>query len=156
MRKRSKYRPKGVIPDTMRWIKTGMTLLAATGELTTLKIKNHAAMEALRKGDGTFQDVDVVVSALNIADAMANGGEIGKDYSAEIRAGQDAVFAMAQRGSTNGGRFLFTGPELTAINLAMEVHDAQLDIATVDDVQAAIFVVKRMQSTGRTRAVQVA
>lgn len=155
MRKRSKYRPKGVRLDTMAWLKQGMTPLAkADDQAVMLKIKNHQALEALRRGEGTLDDCDTVISALNIADAMACGGELGDEYARDIRAGQEALFNMAQRGYDNGGRFLFTGPELTAVNLAMEVHDAQLDICTISDVEAAIYIVERMRREGRTRKIQ--
>lgn len=51
MRKRSKYRPKEVRLDVMTWVINGMRPVTdATDEILTLRIKNHMAMETLRKG----------------------------------------------------------------------------------------------------------
>jgi hypothetical protein len=78
--------------------------------------------------------------------------ELGADWRTEIRAAQDALFAMAQRGVATG-RWLFTGPELTAVNLAMELHDAQLDACTVDELQKAIELSKRIIRAGKARVI---
>lgn len=50
MRKRSKYRPKGVIFDTMNHVLSGMKIVGAIGAGTTLKIKNHDALDKVRRG----------------------------------------------------------------------------------------------------------
>lgn len=53
MRKRSKYRPKGVRLDVMTWVINGMRPVTdAADEILTLRIKNHMAMDTLRKGGG--------------------------------------------------------------------------------------------------------
>ena len=148
---RRKYRPKGVIVDTMDWVKKGMTRLEAIDDqLIKLKIKNHDALDTIRRGQGTFKEMDVLVSALNIADALATAGEIGEEYADEIRAGQNAFAECALRG-LRGGRYVFTGPELTAVNLAMEIHDSQLDICTVSDIEAAMATVQYMHRAGKAR-----
>ena len=43
--------------------------------------------------------------------------------------------------------------EITALNLAMEVHDAQLEVATVAEVQEAIGIVARAYKMGAVRVV---
>lgn len=139
MRKRSKYKPKGVRLDVMAWIKSGMLKAADVGGgsiITQTRIKNHISIEALRKGQATKDDMDAIITAFNVTEALAVKG-IGADYKAEIRAGQDAVYAVGVRGKSIN-RFVTTGPELTAINTAMEVHDAQLDICTVAELEDAL------------------
>ena len=139
MRKRSKYRPKGLIVDTMRHVMSGMKKVGSISAGTTLKIKNHTALESVRRGVGTREDLDVLIGAFNITEALAMM-KIGDDWRNEIRAAQDALLAMGRRGAETG-KFILRGPELTSFNLAMEIHDAQLDACTVSELEKAIDIV---------------
>ena len=38
-------------------------------------------------------------------------------------------------------RFAFTGPEMTAVKLVMDLHDAQLDDCSVKEMEQALFIV---------------
>ncbi len=156
MRKRSKYRPKGVRIDSVNWVVAGLKPLAAVeGEAVKLKIVNHDALEQMRQGQGTRQTVDTLIEAMNMTEALLSTANLGTDWSAEIRAGQDALFTMSRRAIAKGaqGRFVFTGPELVAINLAMEIHDAQLDACTVAQLERAIEFVRKVVSTGNARRI---
>ena len=79
--------------------------------------------------------------------------EFGKDWSAEIRAGQDALLAVARRGLARG-RFVCRAEELVAINLILEIHDAQLDQSTVQDMERALEIVEKDQKHGKARSVK--
>jgi hypothetical protein len=140
MRKRSKYRPKGLIYDTMLYVTGGMKVVGEISAGTTLKIKNHAALESVRCGTGTRDDIDVLIAAFNITEALALQS-IGEDWKDEIRAAQDALLAVGRRG-VETGKFILRGPELTSFNLAMEIHDAQLDACTVAELEKAIAFVE--------------
>lgn len=153
MRKRSNYRPKGVIMDTMRWLKQGMTLMSAHPAAVDLRIKNHACLTALTRGEGQPHDIDVMISALNITEALAML-RIGTEYKAEILAAQNALLTMTRRGIELGNRFLFTGPELTAVNLGMEIHDAQLDACTVAELEQAIQIVESVIKQNLARRIE--
>ena len=137
MRKRSKYKPRQIIPDTMTWVRASLKKVDEISAGTTLKIRNHDAVNNLRLGAATRRDIDAIIDALNITEALANRG-MGEDWKPEIRAGQDAVLALARRGVANGFRFIARGPELVALNLAMEVHDAQLETVTVKQLETAM------------------
>ncbi len=137
MRKRSKYRPKPIIPDTMTWVRAGMKKVDEISAGTTLKIRNHDAMNNLRMGTAARRDIDALIDAMNITEALANRG-IGADWKPEIRAAQDAILDLARRGLTRGFRFVARGPELVALNLVMEIHDAQLEVVTVKQLETAM------------------
>lgn len=137
MRKRSKYRPKPIIPDTMTWVRAGMKKVGDISAGTTLKIRNHDAMNNLRLGQAKRHDVDALIDAMNIAEALANRG-IGDDWKPEIRAAQDAMLALARRGVMKDMRFIARGEELKAMNLCMEIHDAQLEVVTVKQLETAM------------------
>ena len=138
MKKRSAYRPREVLLDPLHYILSGFRQVAQDSDhITTQRIKNHAAILAVRTGKATFDDVDALLSAFNIAEALASLGQ-GADWLPEIRAAQDAMRAAGER-----PKYLFNGPELTAVNLGMEVHDAQLDDpkTTIALMQKALEIV---------------
>jgi hypothetical protein len=137
MRKRSKYKPRQIIPDTMTWVRAGLKKVDEISAGTTLKIRNHDAMNNLRLGVAARFDIDALIDAANITEALANRG-IGEDWRLEIRAGQDAILALARRGVANNFRFVAKGPELVALNLLIEVHDAQLETVTVKQLETAM------------------
>lgn len=137
MRKRSKYRPKPIIPDTMTWVRAGMKKVDAISAGTTLKIRNYDAMDLLRKGQATRREIDALIDAMNVAEALANRG-CGNDWAAEIRTAQDSLLTLARRGVANDMRFIVKGEELKALNLGMEIHTAQLEAVTVKELETAM------------------
>lgn len=151
MRKRSKYRPRGVIYDTLNYVVSGMKVVGEMSSGTTLKIKNHAALEQVRQGLGTREDIDVLICAFNITEALALM-RIGDDWKDEIRAAQDALLAVGRRG-VETGKFILRGPELTSFNLAMEIHDAQLDACTVAELERAIAFVETAVRNKQARPI---
>lgn len=151
MRKRSKYRPRGLIMDTMTYVSSGFKKVGSISAGTTLKIKNHAALESVRKGEGTREDIDVLIAAFNITEALAMM-RIGDDWKDEIRAAQDALLAVGRRG-VETGKFILRGPELTTFNLAMEIHDAQLDACTVAELEKAIDIVDSIVRAKQARPI---
>jgi hypothetical protein len=141
MRKRSKYKPRQVFPDPVAWVISGFKPMREHKESVGLKIKHHQALLDFTQGNGDKDQVDVLIAAINMAEALyIINPELGKDYESEIKAAQDAIFYMARRG-LDKGRFLFTGPELQAINMGIEIHDAQLDACTISELEQAIKVV---------------
>lgn len=142
MRKKSKYKPKGVRLDAVNWVLAGMRKV---GTLPTagvgLKLKNHEALDSIMKGQGTRAHVDVLIHAVNMAEALIRiRDDLGADWATEIRAAQDAIFTMAKRG-VEKNRFAFTGPEMTAVRVVMDVHDAQLDDCSVKEMEKALDLV---------------
>jgi hypothetical protein len=154
MKKKSKYKPKGVRFDNMSWIISGMKKV---GTLPTagvaLKLKNHEALDSILTGQGTKEHVDVLISSVNMAEAMTRiRDDLGRDWAEEIRAAQDAVYSMGVRGYEKGS-FLFTGPEMTAVKLIMDLHDSQLDDCTVREMEQALFIVEEELRLRKARAI---
>lgn len=154
MRKKSKYKPKGVRTDNMTWVMSSIKPFKEISAGTDLRIKNHDAMDKLRRGVADKADMDVLIGAANMCEGyMRLRDEFGKDWSAEIRAGQDALLAVARRG-LDSNRFVCKAPELVAINLILEIHDAQLDQSTVQDMERALEIVEKDQKHGKARSVK--
>jgi len=142
MKKKSKYKPRGIRLDNLSWIVAGMKKV---GTLPTagvaLKLKNHNSLNMILMGNGTREHVDVLIAAVNMSEALIRiRDELGVDWKDEIRAAQDAIYTMGKRGIEKNS-FLFTGPEMTAVKLVMDLHDAQLDECSVKDMEQALFIV---------------
>jgi hypothetical protein len=143
MRKKSNYKPRGVRYDNMSWVMAGFKKV---GSLPTagvvLKLKNHEALDSILKGQGTRAHVDILIAAVNMSEAFIRvRDELGKDWEKEIKAAQDAIYTMGKRG-VEKNRFAFTGPEMTAVKLVMDLHDAQLDDCSVREMEQALFIVE--------------
>jgi hypothetical protein len=154
MKKKSKYKPRGVRYDNMSWIIAGMKKV---GTLPTagvaLKLKNHEALDSILKGQGTKEHVDLLISAVNMSEALIRvRDDLGRDWADEIRAAQDAVYAMGVRGYEKGS-FLFTGPEMAAMKLVMDLHDTQLDHCSVKEMEQALFIVEEELRMRKARAI---
>ena len=140
MRKRSKYKPKPVHPNPLGYVLDSITPVSQHDSyLVDLKIKNHGALTALTKGVATRKDIDTLIQAVNMVEALYRLG-FGRDYFPEVRAGLDALYEMGVRGAESG-RFVLKASEMDALNVVMELHDAQMDAITVRDMDAAIALV---------------
>lgn len=143
MKKKSKYKPRGVRYDNLTWIVAGFKKV---GTLPTagvaLKLKNHEALDSILKGQGTREHVDILISAVNMSEALIRiRDDLGKDWATEIRAAQDAIYIMGKRGVEKES-FVFTGPEMTAVKLVMDLHDVQLDDCTVREMEQGLSIVE--------------
>jgi len=154
MRKRSKYRPKGVFPDPVSWVLAGMKPFTSVSLSADLRIKNHDAMDILRRGDATVATIDVLIGAFNMCEAyIMLRPELGHDWKDEIKAGLDALHAVGKRG-VESGRFILKAEELKAMNLVMEIHDAQLENTTVRDMELAMKIVEQEYRAKRMRPIK--
>jgi len=137
MRKRSKYRPRGVRPDAMGYVMESITPVAAQGSvLIDLKLKNHAALATTTQGKATRPTIDVLIAALNMTEVLYEMG-FGEDYGQIVRDGMQALKSLGARGAASG-RFVMRSEEMAALNEAMELHDAQLEVITVRDMERAL------------------
>ena len=140
MRKRSKYRPKGVILDTMTHVRKGIQPVASVGDaITTLKLKNHSAMASLTQGRATKQDMDILIQSMNVTEALWRM-KIGYKYKEIVNEGLATLRAVCTRG-LGSGKFILKAHEMAALNLATELHDAQLEIITVKQLEEALDIV---------------
>ena len=151
MRKKSKYRPKGVILDPINHVLSGIKRVGSISAGTDLMIRNHSSLDAVRRGEATRDDIDVLIAALNMTEALALM-RIGEDWKVEIRAAQDALFAVGSRGAETG-KFILRGPELKSLNLGMEIHDAQLEVCTVAELERAMDLVHKTIVSNKARPI---
>jgi len=142
MKKRSKYRPRRVLLDTMAFVQESLTPVAKHDNyLLDLKITNSMAMVALMKGTATKRDMDVLVAMSNIVEALYELG-FGKQYQDVAAEGRYAILSIVYR-AVERLRFVPTGEDVKRLNTLMELHDAQMDAITIADMERAISLAKR-------------
>lgn len=153
MRKKSKYKPRPVILDTMAYVKEGMTPVKYHDSyLIDLSLKNHAAMTALTQGTATVQEIDVLFHMINATEALYRLG-FGRDFADLVKNGLSALEAVGNRGAETG-RFILRAQEMSAINEVMEFHDEeQLERITVKDMERANEVVMKEFANRRVKII---
>ena len=150
MRKRSSYRPRRVLANPMGYVLEGMTSVKShSSHILDLQIKNHGAMAALTQGNATRADIDLLVMMVNMVEALWRLG-FGKEYHEEVAAGLDALHAVGSR----GGNFILRSSEMDALNTIMELHDAQMDVITINDLEKALKIVKDELANKRARVIK--
>ena len=138
MRKRSKYKPKGVRLDTMHWLVTGMTKVSAKeSEYVTMHLKNMSALDSLTKGTATRQEADIIIGVINVAEALCMLG-VGSEYRQLVLDASSALYDVCRRSLELNDRFVCRGEELSAIKTGYEVHDAQMEVATLAMLDKAL------------------
>lgn len=148
MRKRSNYRPRPVLANPVAYVIESLRPVALHDTyLVDLKIMNHAAMTALTQGRATRADMDVLIAMNNITEALWRMG-FGREYEDVMREGHTALVEIATRGAATG-RFIVRASDMNALNTMMELHDAQMDVITVGDMERAIALAKREVKAGR-------
>jgi hypothetical protein len=151
-KKKSKYRPRPLIYDTMNYVKVGNTPVADTGAgATQLFVINRDSLEEILKGRGTKWHVDTLIEVFNLCEALAMM-RMGHDWMEEIHQAQDAIFNMARRGVKTGS-FVFTGPEMAIVKTIMELHEEQLKQCTVNQLDDAIKLVKECKRLKKARQI---
>jgi hypothetical protein len=154
MKKRSKYKPRPVLANPVAYVMESLTPLSARRSLLVdLKIKNHAAMTALTQGVANRNQMDVLIAMSNMIEALWRLG-FGAEYEAIMKEGRQAVFDVCRRGLSIG-RFVLRGPEMMALNLLMELHDAQMEVITLRDLERGIELVRKHAKPGHAQVIRV-
>jgi len=153
MKKRSKYKPKGVRMDALTWVISGFKKVAEVPDAgTKLMIKNHVSFDEIREGRGDKDHTDNLITMVNCAEALAKR-QLGRDWLPEIGEAQDAIYAMAQRG-ISGKNFVFTGLELQAVELVLSLHDEQLKQCSVRTLELALEDIEREFKSNKMRKIE--
>jgi len=152
MRKRSKYRPKPVLLNPLGYVLEGLEPVRShTSHATKLKIMNHLALSNLTQGKADRHDIDVLINMVNIVEALYRLG-FGEEYAQEVQEGLEALHSVAVRGKDNN-RFILKAGEMNALNVICELHDAQLEVITIKDLDKAIALVEDERRNKRMRIV---
>jgi hypothetical protein len=153
MRKRSKYKPKGVRLDVMGYVKENMTpVMRHESFASDLLLKNHSALADLTQGRATKVTLNTHISALNVTESLWRLG-FGKEYRNVVDGGLRALRSVGARG-LESGKFILRSEEMEALNMAMELHDAQLEVITVRDMERALHIVHEEMRNKRATPIK--
>ena len=143
MRKRSKYKPKGVRLDAVNWVVTGMTKVSAKeSEYVIMHLKNMSALDSLAKGTANKKEIDICIGVINVAEALCELG-VGSEYHQLVLDASSALYDVCKRSFEINDRFICRGSELSAIKLGYEVHDAQMETTTIGMLDKALDVIDK-------------
>lgn len=145
-KRNKKYRPKPVMHDNMAFVMSGMARFTSLkDEALSIMLKHRMALEALRTGRATRTDIDKLIGIVNIAEALAEHGR-GTEYLPDIHAAQARLRDLAARGAQHGMRFIMNAEQWLALKHVMDIHEAQLEAATVYDIEKSFdLVMKRFR-----------
>lgn len=149
---RKKYKPRPVLINPVGYVLEGVRPPdPGLNEVAALHVANHTAATHLAKGLADRQDMDFLVTMSNMTEVMWRMG-FGTGYEDVLKAGQDALIAICQRGKDTN-RFIAKGPELTAVNALIELHDAQYSVISVSELAKALHHVKAEIQAKRFRRI---
>lgn len=113
----------------------------AEGSVRHIQTGNHVALQSLLNGTGNEGDWAEVATALHIA-SVIDRAHYAAEFAEEIGA---AIEAHAQCGArmVSKGRAVYTGPEMLAVRRAFEVHDVQVQQATLQEMERTIATYRR-------------
>ena len=146
MKPRKKYRPGRVLLDPVGHVLTGFKPLVQIKSTTArLKIGYHGALDLLRRGKASREEILCLGDTINMAEAMVHITGIGVEYLPEIHAAEMALQALGKR-----DKFIALGVELTALNRLAEIHDAQFKVVTVAEAEKALaYIEERVRRAAR-------
>jgi len=105
----------------------------------------------LTQGRATRPDMDLLVAMGNIVEALFRLG-FGREYNSEVREGLDAIHDVCVRGAQTD-KFILKPTEMNALNTLMELHDAQMEVITVKDMDKAVDLVREEQRQRKMRTI---
>jgi uncharacterized small protein (DUF1192 family) len=153
MRKRSRYRPKPQFANPVAAVLEKLTPVSAHSTyLLDLKIKNHGAMAALMRGEANKDDLSNLIAMNNIIEALCRMG-FGTQYKEMAQAGHATMLEVSRRFVNGGGRVTLYAHEIRALNDHMELHDAQMEVITVQDLDRAIAYIKKEVARGNAQRI---
>lgn len=147
---RKKYRPRHVMLNTVEYVKESIKPLSEHDSyLVDWKIKNNESFAALMKGQALRKDLDTMVAARNICEAVVvtrYGAQ--DDDTGTLTRSQAALMDICDRASAGKGTAM-KAPEMQAMRDLMHLHDDLLETITVKEFEAALAYAKKELTNGR-------
>lgn len=143
-KKRMKYPPGARLNNPVAWVIENISPIdtAEDGQyLINLKLKNHSALGALMEGNGTKPILRDVVAMFNMSRSLLLMG-FGVDQTDIILTAEKGIREYTERIQRTGS-YTLKASDITMLKDLLELHDAQMEVVTVGDVQKAIDNAKR-------------
>lgn len=144
-RPRKAYRPKVVISNPLDYVLSGYAPPSEDVKVN-LRIKFHLAMTRIAKGEADKDDWGIVADAINVCVVLCEMG-FGREFYPDLVAAQQAMLDMKARYKKTG-KIILKGDEMQKINVALDLHDQQIDLVRTIDVERAVFSVQQRLRNG--------
>lgn len=139
---RKKYRPRAKLQNPIQHVIESLSPVRnQVGYVTNWKIKLHAAMNWLTKGEASKKDIDTLLAGHYLCGAWVGMG-IGTDYKSVLICSHVALADLYIRGDKTQ-RYVLKALEMQALNDMIELHDAMIDEVTVDQMEKARLIAMR-------------
>ncbi len=147
---RKKYRPKPVLANPVAWVIEGVRKLDhSIPELQALRYAVHDAAVKLSQGQAVRKDMEQLVAASNMVEALLATTDLGAEVYADIsQEGRKALTSICRR-----EKFIAKGPELTAINGLLVLHDTLLETISLSELTTAVVYVKKQIQHGKAEVI---
>ena len=142
---RKKYRQKRNLQNPIDYVLKGVKPASQDAQ-TKLRVGYHLSMAALCKGEGDTHDWQNVSDAMNVAMVLCEMG-YGEDYLPDLSTAMQSMLAMRDR-YKQGMSLLFRGEEMQAVNLGLDLHDAQVEEVPLAAFERALAEVERRLARG--------
>lgn len=135
--KKGKRVPKPILANPLGYVLESVEPIAVnSGYISTMKIKNSMAMVALLKGWATLTDVNQLLAMCGIIEALESMGFVDTDHGVSVDGRMILLGVISRVGETN--KYSLTDYEKSALNLLMTLHDSQMAVITVKDMETAV------------------
>lgn len=118
-----------------------------------IRLSNHSALTALAEGTATRLDVDQLIAARNMAEALRSVARLGMHHKEILAEGHMALIEVGKRTLADGKPSATPG-EIAALTDLLELHDLQLEQTTVIQMERAIRLVKDRVRSGQVSRIK--
>jgi hypothetical protein len=145
---RKKYRPKPVMTNPVTFaIESVKPLADHDSYVLNWKLRNTLAFGELLRGRANKKDLDTLVSARNICEALVVTLK-GADVDGTLTRSAVALIDICNRANKGMGTAT-KAPELQAIRDLMSFHDELLEAVTVGQFEAALAYARKEIKAGK-------
>jgi len=132
---KKKYQPRSVIKDPLAFVLRGSKPAPESAQIK-LKISYHMAMLRMTQGTGVYQDWQELANVLNLAVTLCEMG-YGQDLIGEIVDSQGAMVMLRDQLKSTG-KMTMRSEDMKAINNALAIHDEQIALTPIREMDIAI------------------
>ena len=148
MRKRSKYKPKPKLANPLGFVlESSRMLVDHETYVVDWQLKNNVAFSALLRGEATKKDLDTLVAARNITEALVHVLD-GRDVDGTLARSACALIEICDRANAGKGTAM-KAAEIQAMRDMMSFHDELLEVVTVGQFEKALAYARREIQAGR-------
>lgn len=119
---------------------------------STIGMACHWALKSLEEGNGSDGDMSQVAYAVNLAMMLCELG-VGAEFIEYVREAQDCL-AVAGAVSKRKGYWVIDEKSVRAIDLALHLHDQQIQMASQAQIGAAERAIKVRLEAGNVIRVE--